>query len=31
MYVMFYVCVGIGFVDWLDEVYMRGFEVCICF
>ena len=34
MYVLFYVCEVIGFVDWLDrEVYKyeKSLEMCICF
>ena len=32
MCVLLYVCVGVGFVDWLEKgfIIMRGFEVCVC-
>ena len=30
MYVLFYICVGIGFVDLERFTYEKSFEVCIC-
>ena len=32
VHVLFYICVGAGFVDWLESgfIYKKNFEMCIC-